>query len=662
MLSPPSTFSTAHSRCHRLVDRLMRYTRMAVSFLQPTPGGFTREPGRQEEEKARAHAGALNAHRGAGDDDCTSPAIVRTGTTAGQFSDVWQYTSSPTRRNGDPPMLEKGSLGVESLSTTVVIDDRGLDVPAVRGLTPVAPLDDEDIVTPERVAKVVAGVSTIGAARTALEQVGWIATIAGNRITVNAEVVAQFTPSTAAPLVGDGWWVVYRAGGRPPVWIVGAGGSAEAGTFGGERVSAESAGAALQGRCIAVVGLGYVGLPTALSFADEGAEIIGCDVSESRLAEIKSERVDQLDRDRERLKRHLQGKLIKLTTEPSATSSAQAVVVCVPTPIDAHQTPDLTALAEACASVVLHAVIGQTIVLTSTTYVGCTRELLVQPLQARGFEIGRDIFVAFSPERIDPGVEAHAPDSTPRVVGGVTDACTARATEVLRHTASTMHTVSSPEAAEMTKLLENTFRAVNIALANEFSDAARELSVDVVEVIQAAATKPYGFMPFYPGPGVGGHCIPCDPHYLLWQLRALRASSPLVSAAMTAIAARPGEVVGHARRILGDQGRPISGARILLAGVSYKPGVGDVRESPAIPIIDMLVSQGAHVGYTDSYIDIIQTASGSLSHLPYPGDHNWDLVVVHTVHPNENYDWLAGQRAVLDTTYRLTDLPERHVP
>ena len=175
------------------------------------------------------------------------------------------------------------------------------------------------------------------------------------------------------------------------------------------------------------MGLGYVGLPTALSLAGHGAEIIGCDISESRLAEIKSQQVDLLDRDRERLARHLEGEVVKLTTEPSAVSSAEAIVVCVPTPIDAHQSPDLRALSGACASVVANAVVGQTIVVTSTTYVGCTRELVVKPLQERGFEVGRDVFVAFSPERIDPGVEAHAPDSTPRVVGGVTPACTSRA-------------------------------------------------------------------------------------------------------------------------------------------------------------------------------------------------------------------------------------------
>ena len=267
--------------------------------------------------------------------------------------------------------------------------------------------------------------------------------------------------------------------------------------------------------------LGYVGLPTALSLADHGASIIGYDVSEARLADIKTAQVDLLNRDHARLAHHLRADTLRLTTEPAALAEADAIIICVPTPIDTHLSPDLRALSGACAAVVEYAVAGQTIVLTSTTYVGCTRELLVKPLGTRA-SVGPRRVRGVRPERIDPGVEAHAPDTTPRVVGGVTAAVRARAIEVLQHTASAMHTVSSPETAEMTKLVENTFRAVNIALANEFADAAKELDVDVIEVINAAATKPYGFMPFYPGPGVGGHCIPCDPHYLLWQLRAKR--------------------------------------------------------------------------------------------------------------------------------------------
>jgi UDP-N-acetyl-D-glucosamine dehydrogenase len=427
-------------------------------------------------------------------------------------------------------------------------------------------------------------------------------------------------------------------------------------------VKAPADGDALQGRRIAVVGLGYVGLPTALSFADEGAEVIGLDASEARLAAIKDMRVELLPRDRPRLARALRESLLRLTTEQSTIAETEVVVVCVPTPIDSHLTPDLTALSAACDVVVKYARKGQTIVLTSTTYAGCTNDFLVKPLQNREFRVGEDVFVAFSPERMDPGVVDHAPERTPRVVGGHTKACGDRAARFLMHTAGALHIVSSPEAAEMTKLLENTFRAVNIALANEFANASRELNVDIMEIIEAASTKPFGFMPFFPGAGVGGHCIPCDPHYLLWQLRARRTSLPVVEAAMIAIAARPREVVAHARRILADCGRPLRGARLLVLGVSYKANIGDTRESPALAIIEMLAVEGAKVSYSDPYVEMIQTpAAGQLFHLEDPVGEQWDLVVIHTFHANVDHTWLASQPAVLDTTYRL-GLPTAHVP
>ena len=418
----------------------------------------------------------------------------------------------------------------------------------------------------------------------------------------------------------------------------------------------------LRGLRVAVVGLGYVGLPTALSLACQGAEIIGVDVDENRLSSIKASHVDLLPRDKVRLTRILREESLRLTTESSAIAEANAVVVCVPTPINADRTPNLASLASACATVVLHAAPGQVIILTSTTYPGGTRDFLVTPLQSKGLQVGQDVFVASSPERIDPGVVEHVPEHTTRVVGGVTPACVQRAAEILIHTAGALHLVSSLEAAEMTKLLENAFRAVNIAFANEFAEAVRELGIDVMEVISAAATKPYGFMPFYPGPGVGGHCIPCDPHYLLSALRARRVASPLIEVAMTAIAGRPRAIVSHAHRILADQNRPMRGARILVAGVSYKPGVADVRESPALAIIDMLAAEGAHVAYTDPYIETLQTSrAGRLFHIADPLAQVWDLVLVHTVHPNEDYSWLSDQRAVFDTTYRLADLASRHV-
>jgi len=224
---------------------------------------------------------------------------------------------------------------------------------------------------------------------------------------------------------------------------------------------------------------------------------------------------------------------------------------------------------------------------------------------------------------------------------------------VLEHTASAIRQVSSPEAAEMTKLVENAFRAVNIALANEFADAARELDVDVMEVIGAAATKPYGFMSFYPGPGVGGHCIPCDPHYLLWQLRARRFDSPVTRTAMTAISMRPRDVVAQARGMLAESGRPTRGARILVVGVTYKWGVADIRESPALEIIDELAAVGAEVGFADPMVGWLETPyAGRLTSHPSPAAATWDLVLIYTRHAGVDDAWIATHPTVLDTTYR----------
>jgi nucleotide sugar dehydrogenase len=400
-------------------------------------------------------------------------------------------------------------------------------------------------------------------------------------------------------------------------------------------------------KTIAVVGMGYVGLPTALSLIDHGAEVIGYDVSEDRLADIKADRADLLARDHQRLNQHLASDKLTLTTEPHALTSADAILICVPTPIDAHQSPDLNALRGACAVVVDNVKAGQTIVLTSTTYVGCTRQLLVEPLAQRGLVAGQDVFIAFAPERIDPGVEEHCPEATPRVLGGVTPECTRHAREIIQHTAASIHLVSSPEAAEMTKVLENTYRAVNIALINEFAGAAAELGVNVIEVIEAAATKPYGFTAFYPGPGVGGHCIPCDPHYLLWQLRARRVNMPVISTAMTSIALRPREVVNQARVVLAEHGVPTKDARILVVGVAYKPGVADVRESPALEIIWELLDAEALVSFTDPCVERVETRDGTLTRCPSPEIGEWDLVIL--IHPDERH---YNGSPILDTTYR----------
>jgi UDP-N-acetyl-D-glucosamine dehydrogenase len=411
------------------------------------------------------------------------------------------------------------------------------------------------------------------------------------------------------------------------------------------------------GKTVAVVGLGYVGLPTALSLHNGGLEVIGLDTDASRLERIRQATVDLSDAQLCELKDVLRSERFTLTTEAAALTSADTVIICVPTPIDEHLAPDLAALRAACSTVVAQARAGQTLILTSTTYVGSTRELLAEPLAARGLAPGRDVWVAFSPERIDPGQLGHTSTGVPRVLGGITASCAEHAAEALLATTPSVHRVSSPEAAELTKLHENIFRAVNLALVNEMAEVAGSLGLDALEVIDAAATKPYGFMRFTPGPGVGGHCIPCDPHYLLWQLRSMRREAPVIEQAMRSIAARPGYVVQRAREVLADMGVPILGARVVLVGVAYKPGVQDVRESPAVEIASELRRLGADVTYTDSEVPRMRLRDGAVLVSVDPDASVVDLAIVHTVHPQSSTAWLAEVPTVLDATYSLTDVP-----
>ncbi|TKV61717.1 nucleotide sugar dehydrogenase [Nakamurella flava] len=409
---------------------------------------------------------------------------------------------------------------------------------------------------------------------------------------------------------------------------------------------------------VALVGLGYVGLPTALAFHTAGRRVLGLDVSERRLAVIASGEADLLDSDRLRLGTALQADDFRMTSDPRELSTAAAVIICVPTPVDAYLLPDLQILRSACETVVAAATPGQVIILTSTTYVGTTRELLVEPLTARGLVAGTDLFVAFSPERIDPGNDRHSHEDVPRVLGGVTPACADRAAAVLHGYARSVHVVPSPEAAEMTKLLENTFRAVNIALANEFAEICAAMDIPVMDVIRAAATKPYGFMPFFPGPGVGGHCIPCDPHYLLWQLRRERMTSPVIENAMMGIAGRPRRVVERIRATLSDNGRGLRGTRILVVGVAYKPDVQDLRESPALEIMNELLAEEAIVAYNDPLFANLSLPNGTaLIGTDDPTSFAADLVLVHTRHRSVDLHWLADEPLVIDATYGLTGVP-----
>jgi UDP-N-acetyl-D-glucosamine dehydrogenase len=427
---------------------------------------------------------------------------------------------------------------------------------------------------------------------------------------------------------------------------------------------------------VAVLGLGYVGLPTAVALRQAGHRIVGIDVSSARLQAIRGGRVELLDEERAALEGHLRGDGFVLTEQVRALDAADVVLICVPTPIDAQLQPDSSILREACAAVVHHARPGQTLVLTSTTYVGTTRELLVAPLARRGLDVGDDVFVAFSPERIDPGVPGHEQLGTPRVMGGVTEACAERAEAVLAHTCKEVHRVSSPEAAEMVKLYENTFRAVNIALAFEMAEACLAFELDPVEVTDGAATKPYGFLAHYPSAGVGGHCIGVDPYYLLGPLRELGRPALVAEEALRKVSGRPRHIAWRAHELLSRSGRPLRDARVLVVGASYKPGVADTREAPAVEIIERLRAEGARVDYYDPLVPSLRVDGEELwgvkVELRGEGPNvgrgesvnvgGYDLTILATLHPDHDYGWIARCSAVLDCTYRTPGGKRRFLP
>jgi nucleotide sugar dehydrogenase len=409
---------------------------------------------------------------------------------------------------------------------------------------------------------------------------------------------------------------------------------------------------------VAVVGLGYVGLPTAIALRNAGCRIVGIDISGARLNAIRRGEAELLGSEQRDLAEHLQGDGFVLTNRVKALDAADLVLICVPTPVDERLRPDPQILQDACAAVVRHARPGQTLVLTSTTYVGTTRELLVEPLAERGLRVGEDVFVAFAPERIDPGVSDHEQLKTPRVLGGSTPQCSERAAAVLRHTCKHLHHVSSPEAAELVKLYENTFRAVNIALAFELAEACGVHGLDPVEVTEGAASKPYGFLAHYPSAGVGGHCIAVDPYYLLHDLRERGRPATIAEEALRKVSGRPRHIAWRAHEALVQLGRPLPEARVLVVGASYKPGVADTREAPALEILARLRDEGAHVDYHDPLVPEVTIAGEPLRGVDAGGE-GYDLTILATLHPGHDYEWLARCPAVLDCTYRRADAGRR---
>ena len=392
---------------------------------------------------------------------------------------------------------------------------------------------------------------------------------------------------------------------------------------------------------VGIVGLGYVGLPLAVAFANEGMEVVGLDADAAKLEALREGRSWIEDIPDEALAA-CAGR-IRGTSRHADLAEADAVLICVPTPLTANREPDLGPLLDAgrCLAGVVRP--GQLIVLESTTYPGTTREQLVPLLEESGLRAGRDFHVAFAPERVDPGRTDHTLRTTPKVVGGLTEACGARAEELYGAICDTIVRVSTPEAAELTKLLENIFRSVNIALVNELAMLADRMGINIWEVVVAAATKPFGFMRFEPGPGMGGHCLPVDPFYLSWRAREFDMATEFIELAGKVNQQMPYHCVERIQRALNDRGVAVRGARIVLLGVSYKAGVGDIRESPALKILTLLRSHGAEVAYHDPHV--AQLREHGLASEPYPEVLDGaDLAVVVTAHPSVDHG-IAFERA-----------------
>ena len=353
---------------------------------------------------------------------------------------------------------------------------------------------------------------------------------------------------------------------------------------------------------VAVIGLGYVGLPLAVEFARAGLRVSGIDVDTRKVESINAGRSYILDVPDDVASGLVAAGLLSATTDPAALRLADVAIICVPTPLGKSRDPDISFIVAAADEIIRYAHRDMLVVLESTTYPGTTDELLLPRIVSAGFQIGQDFFLAFSPERVDPANPVYGVRNTPKVIGGVTPQCTAVAMALYRTAVDHLVPVSSTRAAEMVKLLENTFRAVNIGLVNEMAVICSKLGLDVWEVIEAASTKPYGFMPFHPGPGLGGHCLPIDPLYLSWKLKALRYSTRFIELADDINTHMPDHVVDKVSDALNTDRKAVNGARVLILGVAYKRNVDDVRESPAFEIMQLLVERGAEVSYHDPFV------------------------------------------------------------
>ena len=405
-----------------------------------------------------------------------------------------------------------------------------------------------------------------------------------------------------------------------------------------------------------VVGLGYVGLPLVMEFVRAGYHVIGFDVNQGVVDLLNSGRSHIKDVPAAAVAAAVKSGKFVATTELTRLREPDAISICVPTPLSKTKDPDVSYVLAATDAVKQGLRRGQLVILESTTYPGTTRELMLPALEATGLKVGEDFFLAFSPERVDPGNAKWNTRNTPKVVGGITPACLQVAAALYQPAIDQLVPVSSTEAAELVKILENTFRSVNIGLVNEMAIVCDKLGVDVWEVIDAAATKPFGFMKFTPGPGVGGHCIPLDPHYLAWKMRTLNYKTRFIELAGELNAAMPEYWIGKLADRLNDVGKAVRGSTVLVLGVAYKKDIDDIRESPALDVIRLLHQRGATVCYHDPFVANVKEDGLSLASVPLTAEtlEQVDCVIVVTDHSSVDYGLVARHaRAVVDTRHVL---------
>ena len=392
---------------------------------------------------------------------------------------------------------------------------------------------------------------------------------------------------------------------------------------------------------IGVIGLGYVGLPLAMEFVRAGFKVIGIDINNEKVELINAgNNYIQDVSDNELASAVSDGKLTA-TTDFAATKILDSVSICVPKPLKKQKNPDISFIVNAMREVEKYIHPGMIIILESTTYPGSTRELILPSLETNGFTVGKDFFLCFSPERIDPGNTEYGTQNTPKVIGGITEQCVDMGAAIYGTIVEKVVTVSSPETAEMVKLLENTFRAINIGLANEVAIMCEKLGVDAWEVINAAATKPFGFMKFSPGPGLGGHCIPIDPHYLSWKLKTLDYDARFIQLAGEINTAMPRHVLKLVTDGLNQQQKALNGSKVLILGVAYKKDVNDVRDSPALDILQLLEESGASIDYFDPHVESINwdgSTINSIEKLDGNAVSDFDACIIVTDHSNIDFE------------------------